>query len=200
MTPPSAEPPASTSPEPSSPEAHADWLEAVAAQGDREAFSQLFSFFAPRVKGYLMRMRLGAAEAEEMMQEVMVAVWRKAGSYDRRRASASTWIFRIARNRRIDAARKEARSDYDPYDPSLWPQAETPADVEVETRERETEIAAAMAELPAEQLELVRLAFFSGLSHSEIAEARKLPLGTVKSRLRLALQKLKARLGDVSTS
>lgn len=177
-------------------ETHADWVEAIAARRDREAFTQLFKFFAPRVKSYLMRMALDPAQAEELMQEVMVALWRKAQSYDRRQASVSTWIFRIARNRRIDAARRESRPDFDPYDPSLHPAPETPPDDAVATRQRDDEIAAAIETLPSEQLELIRLAFHHGMSHSEIAEARDLPLGTVKSRLRLALGKLKIRLEE----
>ena len=169
-------------------------VERVANHGDRAAFTRLFSYFAPRVKGYLMRLGLGPAESEEVSQEVMVAVWRKASSFDRRQASVATWIFRIARNRRIDAFRRDQRSILDAHDPVFQPQAEAGPDRAAETAEREAQLREAMSELPPEQRELVRVAFYEDLSHSQVAERTGLPLGTVKSRLRLAFAKLRLRL------
>lgn len=168
-------------------------VEAVAG-GDRAAFASLFGFYAPRVKAYLMRLKLEDAQAEELAQEVMIAVWRKAASYDRRQASASTWIFRIARNRRIDLYRRDQRAVLDPDDPALAPPAEAGPDARLESGDREAQVRAAMAELPEEQRTLVREAFYEELSHGEIAEKTGLPLGTVKSRLRLAFAKLRLRL------
>ena len=169
-------------------------VERIAADRDKTAFARLFDWYAPRVKGYLMRLGLSAAEAEEAAQDVLVAVWRRAETFDRRQASVSTWIFRIARNRRIDLYRRQ-KGELDPDEPMLHPEPPVAADVELETAEREAQVRAALTELPAEQLDLVRRAFYEGLSHSEIAEVTGLALGTVKSRLRLAFVKLKFRLG-----
>lgn len=172
----------------------ADAVEAIAASADQDAFTRVFDHFAPRVKGYLMKLGLGNAEAEELTQEVMVTVWRKAGTFDRRQASVGTWIFRIARNRRIDAFRRELRADYDQDDPVLQPAPEPAPSDGVEAADREEAVAHAMRQLPPEQMELIRRAFYEGLSHREIADATGLPLGTVKSRLRLAFDKLRGPL------
>lgn len=170
-------------------------VEAVAG-GDRAAFAALFGHYAPRAKAYLMRLGLDEGQAEELAQEVMIAVWRKASSYDRRQASVSTWIFRIARNRRIDLFRRDQRAAFDPADPSLEPPPEAGPQAVLEGAARDAEVRAAMAELPEEQRALVREAFYEELSHGEIADKTGLPLGTVKSRLRLAFAKLRLRLGD----
>lgn len=174
--------------------AMADLVEAIAHRQDRDAFTQLFDVYAPRVRAYLMRLGLSAAEAEELTQDVMVTVWRKAATFDRRQASVSTWLFRIARNRRIDVFRRELRAEYDPDDPALQPPPEATPDEALEGADRETRVAGALEALPPEQAELIRIAFYQGLSHREIADATGLPLGTVKSRLRLAFEKLRARL------
>ena len=101
----------------------AELLERIAVHGDRAAYATLFDHYAPRVKGYLARLGLEPGRAEDVAQEVMVAVWRKAGSFDRGKATASTWIFRIARNRRIDLFRREKTASFDPGDPQLSPEA-----------------------------------------------------------------------------
>lgn len=169
------------------------WVQGCARK-DREAFARLFAYFAPRIKSYLKRLAADDASAEEMTQEVMLTIWRKAEQFDARQASAATWIFRIARNRRIDAARRAARPALDPSEPLLFPEAETAPDDAAHAREREARVREALAHLPEEQVMLLRLAFFDGLSHSEIAEREGLPLGTVKSRLRLAFDKLRGGL------
>ena len=174
----------------------ADLVEAIAAHQDRAAFGMLFAHYAPRLKGYLLRLGLGPAQAEDLAQEVMVTVWRKAGQFDRNQASVATWIYRIARNRRIDAFRRESRAVLDVDDPGLQPVAQPGPDAELDTAEREAQVRAAMAELPPEQIDLVRRAFYEGLSHRQIADVTGLALGTVKSRLRLAFQKLRMRLED----
>lgn len=174
----------------------ADLLERVARRQDRGAFAALFAYFAPRVKGYLVRLGCDGAQAEELTQEVMVAVWRKATTFDRAQASASTWIFRIARNRRIDLYRREQRATLDAEDPALRPNAPLAPDDEAVAVDRETRIREAMAALPPEQFELVRRHFYEDLTHTEIAELTGLPLGTVKSRLRLAFAKLRSRLEE----
>lgn len=175
-------------------DAMAACIEAVAERQDRAAFATVYDYFAPRLKGYLMRLGADQALAEELAQEVMITVWRKAHQFDRRQASVATWLYTIARNRRIDVFRREKFPDYDPDDPVLLPAEEIQPDDAVEASQREDLVRAALATLPEEQAELIQLAFFRGWTHSEIAEKQDLPLGTVKSRLRLAFRKLKASL------
>ncbi len=177
-------------------DALADLLDAVARERNKDAFAELFSFFAPRVKAYLLRLGADDGLAEELAQEVLITVWRKAHLYDRAQASASTWIFRIARNRRIDAFRRDSKPDLDPYDPSLLPQEERAPDEQLSAQERERVVRDAIRDLPPQQVALLELAFFEGLSHRDIAERTGVPLGTVKSRLRLAFKRLRATLGD----
>lgn len=172
-------------------------LHAIATARDRQAFALLFAHFAPRVKAYLMRLGTDGAKAEDLAQDVMLTVWRRAGTYDSRQAGVSTWIFTIARNRRIDALRREWRPELDPDDPALSPGPAPDADAEVAAAQWEERLAAAVRTLPAEQSEMLRLAYYEELSHSDIAERLKLPLGTVKSRIRLAVGRLRARFkGD----
>lgn len=175
----------------------ADLLVSVAARQDRAAYSELFAYYAPRVKSWLMRLGADNAQAEEIAQDVMVTVWRKAGLFDRRQASVSTWIFRIARNRRIDVFRRTKRPALDPEEEMILPAGVEPPEAAVEAMETETRVRAAMKDLPEEQALLLRLAFYDGLSHREIAEKLDVPLGTVKSRIRLAFGKMKSRLDDV---
>ncbi|MEL6118356.1 MAG: sigma-70 family RNA polymerase sigma factor [Pseudomonadota bacterium] len=159
---------------------------------DREAFAELFHHFAPRVKAFLMRSGADVTMAEECAQEVLATVWQKAHLYDPSRASAATWIFTIARNRKIDAIRKMRRPEPEdlPWGPEQEPdQADTLA-LQQETRALEE----AMASLPDKQRELIEKAYFGDLSHSEIAAETGLPLGTIKSRIRLALDRLRHKL------
>ncbi len=169
---------------------------AIAEHGDRAAFRQLFDHYAPRVKGYLARLGLDQARAEELAQEVLVTVWRKAGSFDARRASVSTWIFRIARNRRIDIYRRDRTAELDAEEPALQPPPMAGPHEELDAGQQQLRIAAALKTLPEEQRDLVRRAFYDDLSHSEIAEVTGLALGTVKSRLRLAFGKLRSVLEE----
>lgn len=169
-------------------------MRAVAEAGDRAAFAALYEHFAPRLKAWLMR--LGASEdvAEELMQESLITAWRRAASFDPAQASVATWLFTIARNKRIDRLRRERRPEIDPSDPLLVPEPEPAPDALVDAAQDEAQLRAALQDLPEEQLHLLRLAFFSDLSHRDIAERENLPLGTVKSRIRLALARLKTRL------
>ena len=175
-------------------DAFADLIERIALHGDRAAFAELFAHYAPRVKGYLGRLGLEPARAEDLTQDVMVAVWRKAASFDRSKAGVSTWIYRIARNRRIDLFRRERTATLDPDEPMLSPEAEALPDAALLAGQQGALIARAMAELPPEQRDMIRAAFYEDLSHSEIAERTGLALGTVKSRMRLAFEKLRVRL------
>ena len=177
-------------------EKHALALEAIAERKCRKGFTELFDFFAPRLKSYLMRLGSDDIQAEELAQEVMITVWRKAEQYDRSQSSPSTWIFRIARNRRIDAYRRNKVLDVEADEPALTPSALPHPESALETLQIEVGVREAMSELPIEQRRLLKAAFFDGLSHSEIATKYKIPIGTVKSRIRLAFQRLRSRLGD----
>lgn len=172
-------------------EEFADLARRVAEMRDRKAFEALFDHFAPRLNGYLQRLGLERGEAEDMAQEVMAVLWHKAELFDPAKSSLSTWLYRIARNRRIDAARRERSRVLDPQEPMLLPSEPEPIDDEIDSRQRDERVRVALAALPEEQLELVRMAFFLGLSHSQIAERADLPLGTVKSRIRLAFQRMR---------
>lgn len=172
----------------------ADCIEAIAANRSREAFAEIFQFFAPRVKSYLLRLGTEDSLAEELSQEVLVTVWRKAEQYDRKQASVSTWIFRIARNRRIDAHRRANKPDLEAHEPSLQPpEIQTPEILTGRGQQQEI-VRAALDDLPPEQFQLLHAAFYEGLSHSEIAKAYNIPLGTVKSRIRLAFNRLRDAL------
>jgi len=179
------------------PDGYADMIGAIAAHADRAAFARLFEHFAPRVKSYMLRLGAEPQLAEELAQETLLAVWRKAAAFDRAKAAPSTWIFTIARNLRIDAARRSRRGD-PVEDPSDTPDAEPTPDAVLAAAQSEGRIQQALGALPPEQAEVVRLSFFSDKPHSEIAEALKLPLGTVKSRLRLAMARLRDLLGDLA--
>ncbi len=174
----------------------ADLLVRVAQQQDRAAFADLFAYYAPRVKAYLMRLGADDATAEEISQDVMVTVWRKAGLFDRNQASVSTWIFRIARNRRIDVFRRTRQAELDPEDSMILPAAAEGPRERVEAIQTEARVREAMKELSEDQLLVLRLAFYEGLSHREIADRLDVPLGTVKSRIRLGFAKMKSRLDD----
>ena len=175
-----------------------DWVEAIAESGDRIAFARLFEHFAPRIKAYLMRAGASGSAAEELMQEVMLTVWRRAALFDRGKAAVSTWIFTIARNKRIDRIRRETRAELDPHDPALVPTAPEAADTVVEKSQAAERLRAAVELLPAEQMEVLRRSYFEAESHSVIAADLGLPLGTVKSRLRLALSRLRSVLQEQS--
>ena len=172
----------------------ADLMEAVATHKDKAAYGELFAYYGPRVKAYLMRLGADNALAEELAQDVMVTVWRKADLFDRTQASVSTWLFRVARNKRIDAIRRTTKPELDPNDPLLLPSAPPAADQVITGAERDQLVRAAIVELPEEQRQLLQQAFYDGLSHREIAEQTGTPLGTVKSRLRLAFLKLRSKL------
>ena len=175
---------------------HASWIAAVAARRDRAAMAALFDFYAPRLNAYLIRLGTERGTAEDMTQDVMATVWRKAALFDPAKSSVATWLYRIARNRRIDLLRRDRVDFLDPGDGALDPVDESGAgaDTRLDHQGREDLLHRAMGSLPDEQVVLVRLAFFDGLSHSEIANRTGLPLGTVKSRIRLAFGRLRRAL------
>jgi RNA polymerase sigma-70 factor (ECF subfamily) len=173
-------------------------IEAVARGRDRRAFATLFEFFGPRVKGYLMRGGLPGAAAEELAQETLLTLWRKAELFDRTRAGASAWVFAIARNLRIDMQRRGQRARL--YDSEAFDEPEEPErpDHALVAVEREKLVRAALTQLSSEQMRVVELSFFEGKPHGEIASSLGVPLGTVKSRLRLAMQRLRSLLIDLT--
>lgn len=166
----------------------------VSQQHDRAAFEELFDYFAPRLKAYLLRLGAQGGQAEELVQEVMITLWQKAHLFDPARSSLATWLFRVARNRHIDALRRDRRGELDQDDPYLRPQEEIDAGEQIDADLRDARVRACLSDLPEDQLLLVRLSFFRGLSHSQIAEQTDLPLGTVKSRIRLAFSRLRRSL------
>jgi RNA polymerase sigma-70 factor (ECF subfamily) len=173
-------------------------IEAVAAERDREAFTALFDYFAPRIKAVLISSNTPPAAAEELAQEVMLTVWRKAAQFDRARAGASAWIFTIARNLRIDVARREQRGKVLDLESSEFLEPPPQPDEEFDAGERETRVRAALTHLSDDQIAVVRLSFFEGKAHGDIARELELPLGTVKSRIRLAMHRLRDLLGDLT--
>jgi RNA polymerase sigma-70 factor (ECF subfamily) len=173
-------------------EREADWADCIARiceSEDEAAFIMLFEHFAPRVKGFLIKSGASNTLAEECTQEVMTTVWQKAQQFDPTRASVSTWVFTIARNRKIDLLRRQRRPE--PEDLSWGPEAE-PDQADVIVLQQESErLTQALANLPEKQRALVESAYFGNLSQSEIAAETGLPLGTIKSRIRLALERLR---------
>jgi RNA polymerase sigma factor (sigma-70 family) len=170
---------------------------AIATRADREAFGRLFRHFAPRVKSYLVRSGLSANAAEELAQETLLTVWRKAAYFDPTRAAASTWIFTIARNLSIDLKRRERYGDTYKAETHEDEVDETSGETILMTAEREARVRAALAKLSEEQATIVRLSFFQEKPHSQIAQELGIPLGTAKSRVRLALNRLRALLEDL---
>jgi len=165
-----------------------DLLRSVAVDQDRAAFQALFRHFAPRLKGFVMRQGTAPQLAEDVIQETMVRVWRKARQFDPAKASASTWIFTIARNIRIDLIRKANRPEPDMNDPAFVPDPE-PHPQDILSREQDANrLREIVAALPAEQQDVLRLAFFEEKPHPDVAAELGIPLGTVKSRIRLAMK------------
>jgi len=167
-------------------------LEQVAISRDRAAFARLFGHFAPLIKAFaLSGSSLSAAYAEELVQEVMIKVWQKADAYDAQRASASTWIYTLARNARTDLYRRLQKFDTPLSADDIWPDNDG-GDLfaAVQLKRDASRVRQLMAALPHEQAQILAKVYMEGKSHSEVAEALDLPLGTVKSRVRLAMNKL----------
>lgn len=169
-----------------------DHLIAIRDNQDQRAFAEVFAHFAPRVKAFLMKSGSSPDLAEEVSQEVLATLWRKSHMFDPAKASVSTWIFTIARNRRIDVLRKQRRPE--PEDLTWGPEAEPDQSDVLALQQESRLLSEALAELPAKQKDLIVRAYYGELTHSEIAEQTGLPLGTIKSRIRLALDRLRHQL------
>jgi RNA polymerase sigma-70 factor (ECF subfamily) len=173
-----------------------DWLTLVAEKRDRNAFECLYGYFAPRIKSYMMRQGADEASADDLAQEAMVQIWRKAHRYDPQKAAVTTWIFRVARNLQIDRLRKHklhevelsVETEHDDEGGGSHERFEKGPDAD--------RLRALVGTLPEEQMDVIRLAFFEGLSHSEVSHHLSVPIGTVKSRLRLAFSKLRMGMGE----
>jgi RNA polymerase sigma-70 factor (ECF subfamily) len=174
----------------------AELVQAIVERRDQASFAALFDYYGPRVKAYLKRLGATDGLAEDIVQEAMLTVWRKADTYDPAKAAVGTWIFTIARNLRIDALRRDRHRDLDPTDPRLSPEPAALPDREVETAREEAQVRAALRALPEDQAKIVTLAFYDGQSHGEIAASLAIPLGTVKSRLRLAFRRVRGLVGE----
>jgi RNA polymerase sigma-70 factor (ECF subfamily) len=160
------------------------------AAGDRLAFAALFERHGGRVEGFLRR-SLPPTAAAEVTQEVFLRVWRHAARYDRAKASPTTWLFSIARNARTDRQRRRARPEPDPDDPMWVPSAPVAPDTRAHRAARDATLKARVHSLPPKQRQVIELAYLEGLTLSEIAERLAVPLGTVKSRVRLAMGRLR---------
>ena len=169
----------------------------IASHQDREAFAAQFGLYAPKVKAFKQRQGTTSELAEDIAQEVLLTVWRKASFFDPSRAAVSAWIFAIARNLRIDRLRRDQRAKLHQVYELVEPEAPPRPDGLLDIGERERRVSDALAELPAEQLQVVKLSFFEGHAHGDIARILEIPLGTVKSRLRLAVGRLSQFLGDL---
>jgi len=166
----------------------------VRDQRDRQAYQQLFDLFSGKVQGYLRRTGLDPADAENILQDIMLAVWQKARLFDAQRASARTWIFSLARNRLIDLKRS-AKREYSALERySLETADDQVYEEDMLARAAGSKSVALLSHLPPEQASVLLMAYVEGKSHREIALELKLPIGTVKSRARLGFQRVRGML------
>lgn len=170
-----------------------DLLQQLSESKDKKLYVQLFRHFAPKVKAYIIRLGLVETTAEELMQETMLAVWKKAHMYNRSKAAASTWIFTLARNQSIDWMRKQKYPEYSLDDWTEEPQDHPHEGENMVTSDR---VEKAISKLPENQAQVLYMSFFEGRSHSDISDRLGIPLGSVKSRIRLASEKLKTMWRD----
>jgi RNA polymerase sigma-70 factor (ECF subfamily) len=178
---------------------YADLLELVASSQDTTAFQSIYEHFGPLIKAFAVSAGLhshGNNLPDELVQEVMLTIWRKAGLFDRKKAAPSTWIFTIARNQRIDMLRKLSKYQNDIDADDVWDlESETDLFSEVRENRIQSHVREELNNLPIEQKQIVAKVFLEDKSHQEVADELNLPLGTVKSRVRLAMKKLKLQLG-----
>lgn len=178
----------------------AELMRRVATARDMQAYAALFRFYAPRLKSFLARQGFTDAESEDLIQETMLNLWRRADSFDASKAGVSTWIFTIARNCGIDRRRRTSRIVVSPVErDENEPDPDPSAEERLIGWENEKAVRAAMERLPEEQAVVIRMSFFGDDPQSEIAAKLGIPLGTVKSRVRLALQKLRQILAEKTT-
>ena len=179
------------------PVTHEDLVLRIAQNKDKGAFKEIFVYFAPRLKSYLMTLGLDAQKAEGVTQEVLIILWNKADKFDPQKAKLSTWLFRVARNKFIDHTRKCKYPEVNADDHLSDMVAADKTDEYTENKQTSERIKKAMHSLKPDQKQVIELSFFNEMSHSQIADHLQLPLGTVKSRIRLAFTILRNELGDM---
>jgi RNA polymerase sigma-70 factor (ECF subfamily) len=169
----------------------------VAESRDKQAFATLFRYYAPRLKSFLVKQGFSDIECEDLVQETMLNLWRKAESFDPAKAGVSTWIFTIARNCGVDRRRRSGRLVPQPAEDAVEePDPDPLAEEVMITRQNEAAIRVALGRLPVEQAAVIRMSFFGDNPQAEIARSLGVPLGTVKSRVRLALQRLRKMMEE----
>ena len=168
----------------------------IAQSRDEAAFHTLYNYFAPRVKSFLLRSGISESVAEDVAQETLMTLWRRAEIFNPDRASVSTWIFTIARNKKIDQFRKDAKPLPDVNDPSYAWRGDDSPETQTSQNQFDADIHAALSTLPEEQKQVLTLSFLEEQPHHEIAKVLGIPLGTVKSRIRLGLKRLRGRVGN----
>ena len=168
---------------------------AVRDRRERAAFSALFDHFAPRLNGFVMRYGTGSEQTEQIVQDVMLTVWRKSAMFDPHRAQVSAWMYQITRNRHIDIVRKEKRPVPEELaeDPSVEPDASQILAIQQEAGQ----LKQALSKLKPDQREIIEKAYLGELTHQEISEQTGIPLGTIKSRIRLGLERLRHELSGL---
>lgn len=178
-------------------ETHRSLIARIATSRDREAYKVLFQQFGPRVKALMLKSGADHAQAEDLVQDVMMTVWRKVELYTPERGAVSTWIYRIARNARIDRMRRNSSRAYEDLDCLNLPSDDPNGEDETFASQRAERVGQALADLPGDQKQIIELAYVHDMSQREIADKLDVPLGTVKSRMRLAYGKLKIQLEEV---
>ncbi|MHA1518339.1 MAG: sigma-70 family RNA polymerase sigma factor [Alphaproteobacteria bacterium] len=170
----------------------------VACNRDRVAFQHLFVRFGPRVKALMIRSGADANTAEDLVQEAMLVLWRKAELYSPERGSVAAWVFTIARNLRIDRLRRQSPRAYDDIDELELESPDASSEEEVHAQQQSTMVLEAVSQLPPDQKRVIELSFIHDMPQADIAQELGVPLGTVKSRMRLAYGKLRERLEDIN--
>jgi RNA polymerase sigma-70 factor (ECF subfamily) len=168
------------------------WMLAVRDDRDRDAFSELFDYFAPRLKGFIIKTGMSGAQAEEVVQDVMLTIWRKAAQFDPHRAQVSAWIYQLARNRQIDIIRKNNRPV--PEELIEIPGAECDVSLILAMDQEARHLKQALSKLNENQRQVIEKAYMGELTHQQISEQTGIPLGTIKSRIRLGLERLRLEL------
>jgi RNA polymerase sigma-70 factor (ECF subfamily) len=183
---------------PGDPEAEiSELMHRVANSRDRAAFQSLFLYFGPRVKGLMIKSGAEPDLAEDIAQEAMITVWRKAPLYSQEKGKVATWVFTIARNLRIDHLRRQSSRPYEDVEELDLPSQDAGGEETVIGRQRDERVSLALGQLQSEQRRVIELSFVEDMPQSEIAKKLNLPLGTVKSRMRLAYGKLREKLEDL---
>ncbi|MDH3195563.1 MAG: sigma-70 family RNA polymerase sigma factor [Hyphomicrobiales bacterium] len=178
-------------------ELHRSLVARIATHRDREAYKVLFQHFGPRLKALMLKSGADHAQAEDLVQDVMMTVWRKVELYTPERGAVSTWIYTIARNARIDRLRRNSSQPYEDLESVDVPSDDASGEDQAFASQRSERVGQALADLPDDQKQIIELAYVHDMSQSEIADKLDVPLGTVKSRMRLAYGKLKIQLEDM---